>query len=239
MGDAFFIFDGKSSRDYGLRILNDVTLEAPERDIEFVQVYGKHGELAFDNGRYKSLTKEFRCRLVTKNGKTLDNALSEISTWLCQNRGYKKLIFSGESDYYYRAMYYEALPIKEILRVYGEVKIRFKCEPMRRLLIGDTPILIKKGQAIHNAFKEDSLPLIRIEGRGNITLNIGKHQLVLKGLTEGIEIDCELEQAVWKGKNMSHLVFSYPFPKLEAFTQSAINWEGNISKLEIIPRWWF
>lgn len=49
----YLIFGGECSKDFGLYISGSGAFNAPERDIETVEVPGRNGSLIIDNGRYK------------------------------------------------------------------------------------------------------------------------------------------------------------------------------------------
>ena len=53
---GYFVFGGKFSKDYGLYVSGSGTFNAPERDVELVEVPGKNGSLVLDNGRFKNIT---------------------------------------------------------------------------------------------------------------------------------------------------------------------------------------
>ena len=54
MGRLFksFIFDGKKSKDFGVYISGNAVYDAPEKDVELIEIPGRDGELIIDNGRY-------------------------------------------------------------------------------------------------------------------------------------------------------------------------------------------
>ena len=47
------IYGGVNSADYGIYITGEAVYNAPERDVEFVEVPGRNGALTLDNERYK------------------------------------------------------------------------------------------------------------------------------------------------------------------------------------------
>ena len=52
----YLYFAGRDSREFGIYISGSGTFNAPERDIEFVSVPGRSGDLTIDNGRFLNVT---------------------------------------------------------------------------------------------------------------------------------------------------------------------------------------
>ena len=84
-----------------------------------------------------------------------------------------------------------------------------------------------------------SNPLIKVVGSGDVTVSINNQELILKGLEDEIEVDCELMNAYKKINGdialLNNKMYS-DFPVLES-GENQISFEGNISKIELIPRW--
>ena len=79
-------------------------------------------------------------------------------------------------------------------------------------------------------------PLITITGSGNITLLVGMQIIQLKGITNGIVLDSDLQEAYWENtlKNSS---MTGEFPVLGE-GRTAISWTGgSVSEVKVTPRW--
>ena len=50
-----FQFNGRSSSEFGVYISGGGTYNAPERDVEFMAMPGRSGDLLIDNGRFKNI----------------------------------------------------------------------------------------------------------------------------------------------------------------------------------------
>ena len=57
----WFEFDGVKSCDYGVWISGEATFDAPERDVEVIEIPGRNGTLTIDNGRWKNITVTYPC----------------------------------------------------------------------------------------------------------------------------------------------------------------------------------
>ena len=63
----FFEFGNKRSTDYGILIRNKKTYDAPERNVEFISVAGKDGDIIIDSGTYKNIMLEYGVSIVAEN----------------------------------------------------------------------------------------------------------------------------------------------------------------------------
>lgn len=236
MERAFFKYRNKTSDLMGLRLLNDVAFVIPEYDIEFREIPGRDGDFAIDKKRYKPIIREFPCTVSLRKDVTVEQTARRIAAWLYQKPGYSPLWFSGQPGYYQQAICYETLPINEVLRHFGKVVIKFKCQPYRYRMDGERWYRVPKDTRLHNPEMLEAKPMIRIQGSGDITLLMNNQRLDIRGLAEGIVIDCDREMAHWKGERLNHLIASYPFPSLPA-GDTVFTWVGQVQSLEIQPRW--
>ena len=234
-----FEYNGKSSLDMYIHILNDISFPSPEADIEFVEVLGRDGELAIDNGRLKSVTFSIPISIKLPEDITVEEISTVISNWLKSDIGWHPLRFSESPDYEYIAMFYEQFSISETLKNYGKTILSFKLKPYKRQ-IGILPEEVNNGDTLLNVEKRKSKPLIYIEGIGDITIkNNGIDWLILESVDGNISIDSET-MSVYKDNigqfNKMISTLSPMFPLLDS-GKNKITWAGNISKLIIDPRW--
>lgn len=236
---AYFEYNGKSSSDFHMTILNEISFPSPEADIEFVEVLGRDGELAINNQRLKGVSFSIPIRMKLPPDKTIEQVSTDISNWLKNDVGWHPLRFSGSPDYEYIALFHEQFNVTETLKTYGKTVLTFKLKPYKRMR-QNAPITLTSGQTLVNPEKRSSKPLIAITGNGNITLkNNGADWLVLENVDGSIVIDSE-SMSVYKGvlpqfpKMKSHLSPLFPVFKSG---DNTITWTGNVTKVEITPRW--
>lgn len=238
--ENYFIYKGKTSKDFGLKIHNDLVFTAPERDVELLEVPGLDGDLVIDNGRLKGFNKRFSVSLIVPKGKTINQSAKEISEWLRNDVSWDKLTFTGYEGYYYEAICYETFDIQDILRTFGKAVITFRCKPYKLKNDGQSVLTITSGQTLINPEKCIAKPLIKVTGTGDITLkNNGVDWLILKSVDGFLLIDS-------KNMSVSKGVISY-FEKMNANLKplfpvlnqgnNAITWTGTVTKVEITPRW--
>ena len=53
------IFDGKSSDNYGIVVEVLPDYSSAEKNVEFVDVPGRNGQIAIDNGTYKTVERKY------------------------------------------------------------------------------------------------------------------------------------------------------------------------------------
>ena len=231
----YFIYDGISSEEFGIKIkkggINNFS--SPQRSYETIQVKGRNGDLVIDNGNYENFTLEIECYLDARNSNL--NAMSmEIKKWLMSDLGYKKLILSTDSNYYYEAICANKLDISEMVENFGECLIVFNCKPLKREVFGDSRITLTQSSSLYNNGLASS-PYIKVVGSGDITIDINNQRLVLKGVEEYIEVDTELYNCFKGNVNQNNKMYS-DFPVLEE-GKNEISFTGSVTQLEILPRW--
>lgn len=236
----YFVYKGRTSKEFGLVINNDLSFTVPERDVTLHEVPGVDGDLIVDNGRLKGFNKQFAVSLIVPENKTLDQVSKEISEWLRSEVGWDKLTFTGYPNYYFEAICYETFDIQDMLLTYGKAVINFRCKPYKFKNDGQSNLIITNGQTLTNPEKRNAKPLVKITGTGNVTLkNNGKDWLILTAVDGYVTIDSAqmsthkdgLQQFQKMNANIKPL-----FPVLSPGANK-ITWTGTVTKVEITPRW--
>ena len=123
---------------------------------------------------------------------------------------------------------------KEAYPFIWEFKIIFLCNPLKKQTNSDNPIILTTNTTLYNE-NITSKPYIKVVGSGDITININNQKLILKGVEGYIEVDTELYNCFKGNVNQNNKMYS-DFPILEE-GKNDISWEGNVTQLEILPRW--
>lgn len=128
-----FIYGDVSSTLYSLYVLKVQGLNnAFERDIEFVEIPARDGDLIIDNSRKKS--KEIRVEgfidLEKSYIENFEDLVEEIGKWLQSEVELKTLKFSNSYKTYTALC--TGIEINEVMEGLGEVIIKFKIQPARR-----------------------------------------------------------------------------------------------------------
>lgn len=230
----FFIYDDKNSNDFHIKIRKVNNLNSPQIKYEKNEIPGKNGDFLTSNNCFSNFLLEMECSLDSRKTKNINELSREIKKWLLTNLSYKKLIISNDSEYYYEAVCCNKLDFEYIIRNYKHFVITFECKPFKKHIHGDNKIILTKSSTLYNE-NISSNPYIKVIGNGDITININNQKLILKGVEEYIEVDTELYNCFKGSENQNNKMYS-DFPVLEE-GKNNISWEGNVTKLEIIPRW--
>lgn len=230
---GYFVFGGKFSKDYGLYVSGSGTFNAPERDVELVEVPGKNGSLVLDNGRFKNITVTYPA-FIRRKFKELSGAARE---WLLNTSGYVRLEDSYNPEYYRLARFGGPLDFDtRVLNRSGECNLSFDCKPQRFLIEGDFIIDVAGSMQLFNPTPFPALPLIRVYGASG-TLVVGDVIVQISDIPEYMDIDCELMNAYKGTVNCNSKINARRFPTLPA-GQTGITFEGSIERVQIKPRWW-
>ena len=232
----YFIYDNKNSKDFNIKIKSINNLSSPQRSIEKVSVLGRNGELIIDNGNFENFILTIECYLNCSSEDK--NVISkEIKRWLQSDFSYKKLILSNDTEFYYEAYCDTKLDFEYVSSNFENFLISFSCKPFKKKM-NDDVITITESIVINNPYLVSN-PLIKVVGSGDVTVSINNQELILKGLEDEIEVDCDLMNAYKKINGdivlLNNKMYS-DFPVLES-GENQISFEGNVSKIEITPRW--
>lgn len=233
---AYFIYNGKDSRNFGLKIKNNFSFPLPKKKLDFIEVPGREDPIIIDRESHSPIDVTFDVKLISDEEENLDQQIRRIGKWLRSSSDWTTLEFSGLQGVYLKAIHYEQLDVLEVLRNYGKAKIKFKCQPLKFKKSGDLWTECKKGTTFINHEEVSSKPLIYVKGRGSVKIDIGADSLEIKNIDNDIFIDCQTGEA-WNNKGMQFdKIYTYPFPKLRP-GRNVINWEGNVEDFQIKTRW--
>ena len=231
----YFTFGGISSLDFHIWIQNPHSENAPERDVEFITIPGKTGELIIDHNRWKNVKIPYDLAI----SKQFIENFRGFKRALMSKRGFHKLENSFEPDVYRLATVYQTIePNTSPQHKAGVFTVVFDCKPQRFLKTGTEPIRFTAPDRLHNLTGYPAQPLIRVEYSGEGELRIGDRTVKLYDTAAGkLTIDCEAMDAYRGDEPMNHLIGCEKFPVLEAGS-NVISWTGGITAVEITPRWW-
>lgn len=130
-------FGGINTDDYGIWITGAGTFAAPERDVEYVSVPGRNGDLIIDNNRWRNIEIAYPANIP--NG--FDAKLSAFRSAICRLRGYQRLEDSYHMDEFRMASFAMGLQPEPIPgNRGGQFDIVFNCKPQRFLKSGEMPL---------------------------------------------------------------------------------------------------
>lgn len=229
----YILFGDIDTRSYSVGIFGDQLANAPERDLEYVSVPGRDGDLILDNGRYKNISVKYKAYIIDK----YNSNIRGLRNALVSKVGYQRLEDTVNPEEFRLA---QAIPfdIDEygILRA-GEFVMEFNCKPQRFLKSGEQPIEITASTSLFNEHMP-SKPLVRAYGTGTFTIN--GVVVTITTANSYTDIDCELQECykdtLATNCNGNVTLTSGNFPTL-ATGENSVSMSG-ITKLVITPRWW-
>ena len=227
------IVDGKNLADFGIYVSSLNTYNAPERDIDSVEVLGRNGELTIDNKRYKNIEVAYPC-ILNENFKENIDALRN---YLYSKVGYVRIEDDFNPHEYRLGRVTENFKIKpKIYDNAGVFEITFDCRPERFLKSGERAISVSNGGVLKNPTLFNSKPLIRVYGTGAITIN--GQTITVNSANQYTDIDCEMMNC-YKGStncNGNVTMTTGDFPTLKS-GNNTVTYSG-FTSVEIAPRWW-
>ena len=179
--DKGFNFDGESSKTFDLIITGGAIFDAPERDVELIEIPGRNGAFVLDNNRFKNVTVTYECALSSTKEHEFVDAMRKVREWLCSKRGYCRLWDDFNPGEYRLGMFKGYIEVTNEAPVVGRFELSFDCKPQRFLLNGDNPVAVSDGGSIFNPTMFDAKPLLKADGYGGIGIN-GETVRIINGV---------------------------------------------------------
>lgn len=234
MSYGYFQIGNKKSLDFGLLISDELSFSSPEIRGNFVTIEGQDGEVYLTNGNIKNLQKSFQVYL--DSSEDIQNQVTRISNWLKGNAEWQLLTFSGDPEYRYVCIFVDEYDIDATLGELGKGVLTFQVKPYKFLKTGLQTTTL--GSVVTNPTNRNARPRLKITGTGTISIQIGRERLALQNMDGGIIVDSLYTTVtnLSETKSLWNKVISYPLPVIRPGRQS-IYTTGNVTKIEIIPRW--
>lgn len=230
----YLIYNGVSSKDYGLYLTGSGVYNAPERDIDTVEIPGRNGSLTIDNGRYKNVTQSYEAFIHKNFAKNAEG----VRAWLLSATGYHRLEDTYDPEHFRLARF--AGPLEFTVRALctgAETQLLFDCDPRRFLKSGEATVEVADATTINNPTPFDALPLLTIYGSGAGSITVSGELISISSIDEYITLDCEQQNAYKGAENKNVTVSLTEFPVLRP-GENTISISGGVSRIEITPRWW-
>ena len=194
----FFVFNGQSSLELGIRIRTKSIFSMPKYDMSFVSIPGRNGDLINSNKRIGNVSISYTCFVPAKSIEELATKIRNIKKWLYADvDSYHEFQDSYEPDFVRYAVFANKLDITEQVNKIGVFTLTFSCKPFKYL---EESLSLKEisqsGATLFNPYPFASKPYFRIEGNGSINLIItnskGTNTWYFSNVEGYIEIDSEL-----------------------------------------------
>jgi len=225
-----------SYHDLGLKIIKRPNFFIAQKNINIYEVEGRNGSLIEDLETYKDIEITVSFNFIDRTN--INQKIREIKSWLIGKIKDKQLMFSDDSDVFYKVKYMKIDNIERTLKYLGKFNVVFVCDPFTYSKAGENTVIITNNNSqIYNHGTYYSEPQLKIYGTGDITLSINNENIILKSIQDYIMIDTEMQEAYREGQSLNNKMHG-EFLTLQV-GENTISWLGNVTKLEIIPRWRF
>lgn len=177
-----FTFDGENSRDYGVYITGEGVFNAPERNVEMVEIAGRNGAYVLDKGNFLNIEVTYPASIACDNETDFADAVSDLRNLLCSKVGYVRLEDDYNPNEYRLAIYKSGLEVDHDMLIGGEFDLVFECKPQRYLKSGETAISITSGDTITNPTRFDAKPELQAWGYGKFSINDANLEIVSRAI---------------------------------------------------------
>lgn len=135
----YFVFNGRKSSDFGVWCSGDDLYRRPERDVEYLSVPGRNGDIVVDNGRWQNVQVTYPCFIPSH----FRERYADLMSWLTSQRGYCRLEDSRHPEFY-RLGRIDADTAPEMVAAddSGKFDIVFNCMPQRFYKSGEEALSI-------------------------------------------------------------------------------------------------
>lgn len=166
------IYGGVDSAAYDIYITGTGVYNAPERAVELVQVPGRNGAVAIDQGHWENIEVKYTCGCFGDDQSAFAAKIADFRSAVTSLFGYQRLTDTYNPGEYREAMYISGLEVAPVqYSRAGEFELTFNCKPQRFLTSGETAVSITSGDALVNPTSFESRPLLTVKGAGSIEFN--------------------------------------------------------------------
>lgn len=174
-----FVYNGESSKTYGVYITDGAFYSAPMRDTTRVEIPGRNGAFLQDHGRFKNIQVVYRCTLYTEAETDFISGMAAVRAWLCSVKGYARLTDDFNPNEYRMAAFVDGIEVSNIRPEVGTFDITFEAKPQRFLTSGETAqIIASSGDTITNPTSFSSRPFLEVTGYGKIGINEDEVEII-------------------------------------------------------------
>lgn len=248
MRRGVFTFGKIRSDSYGIYISGSGTHNAPEEDVEMIEIPGRNGDLLIRKNRFKNEKVKYPAFTFAKDAEGYAAKIREIRNALKSQGGYQRLQDTYNPDEFRIASFTDAITTNDTAALKaGSFDLVFNCKPQRYLLKGEEEIEFENNSGgsanwkIVNPTRFSSKPLIKVTGYG--TLQIGDYNIIISGTAgQVLYIDCDIMDCyAISGASIisqnSKIQTGVNFPVLTE-GDNGIQVPSTITALSITPRWW-
>lgn len=164
-------FAGVNSLDFGIYITGEAVYNAPTRSVEAVAIPGRDGDLIIDNGRFENIEVTYPAGTFGDDQTSFAERVRNFRNAVASKRGYQRLTDTYNPSEYRLGLFVNGIEVEPVGHGRaGEFELVFNCKPFRYLTSGETAITITSPAELTNPTLFDSMPLLAVDGYGDIQL---------------------------------------------------------------------
>jgi len=229
---SYIFYNNVESRDLDLIIENVPIVPAINIEYETIEIDGGENLTRIKGFSDISLSFDFWYK-ADDDEYFMKKAM--IDNWLLNTKS-KELFYSADERKTYKVKQIKISETKTSSRIIRRFTATFTCNGLKYMTSGLKPKnIVTSGITINNFGTYESRPMIKIYGSGNITVSINSSNFTIKNVVDYVAIDSEIKECYKDNINFGRsMTGDYP---VFFIGKNTISWSGNVSKLEIIPRW--
>lgn len=220
------------------------TRKFAKKKINVYSVPGRTGDIIDDEQAFENYTQQYNIFIEGDEVTNLPLRARAIANWLMEPNGYAVLRDSYDINSFRYAYFQGPMDIGTWFNIHGQATIEFVCDPHRYLdegqKVGATLIASSSSDILVNPTSFPARPLINVygaaEGAGTITIS-GK-SIQVTDLSNPMTIDCATGQCYAGTENKNSSILCTDFPVLGKGSNSVSFTGSDITRVDIIPRWW-
>lgn len=220
-------------KDYGVFVSDAGIYASPEPDYTSYEIAGRNGDLHINNGRYKNVDITYQAFMPQK----FENRFVPFRSAILSQDGYVRIEDDFQQDMYRLGRLKSGIEGKiKLARGIGTFELEFDCKPQWYLKSGEQETVFTENGSILNPTVFPSKPLIRVYGKGTVTVGTNVFVINTAG-TEFIEIDTDSKQAYEGTANRNSNIKINQWGSLTS-GNNTITLGTGITKVTVKPRWY-
>lgn len=220
-------------KDYGVFVSDAGIYASPEPDYTSYEIAGRNGDLHINNGRYKNVDITYQAFIAHE----FEDRFVPFRSAILSQDGYVRIEDDFKQDMYRLGRLKSGIEGKiKLARGIGTFELEFDCKPQWYLKSGEQDTVFTENGSILNPTVFPSKPLIRVYGKGTVTVGTNVFVINTAG-TEFIEIDTDSKQAYEGTANRNSNIKVNQWGSLSS-GNNTITLGTGITKVTVKPRWY-
>lgn len=200
-----------------------------EKDIEYIDIRGRHGSLTKKYG-YKDIPFLVTFFIHAEPFKT---AFRKAKPFLL---GAKTIQVDDDDEIFHKVKSVKVNPAENLMKTFGEFEVEFILDPFQYELSNEPRTITARTVITNEGYESEPIMTVHCTGTGKVYVN--DVPITIKDINGTITIDSEMMNAYRKGTSITnlnnHMVGDFPVLRHGSNT---ISFDGDIGKIELIKNW--